>query len=73
MKTSEKEGVSDRPPTPVTCSNMKHRSSTATVDVSSAQLHAVQAGSDTRVAPDPLPRPDAAHCVFAIAVDVEAG
>ena len=27
MKTSQKEGVSDRPPTPVTCPGMRHRSS----------------------------------------------
>jgi hypothetical protein len=55
MKTSQKEGVSDRPPTPMSCAGLRRRSSTAAVDVSSAHLDAVQAGSDTRAAPVPLP------------------
>ena len=57
MKTSQKEGVSDRPPTPMTCPDTRHRSSAAAVDVSSAQTDAIQAGSDTRAAPIPLPPP----------------
>ena len=57
MKTSEKEGVSDRPPTPVTCPDARHRRSATAVDVSSAQLDAVQTSLDTRAAPTPLPRP----------------
>ena len=64
MKTSQKEGVSDRPPTPLTCPDMRHRSSTPTVGVSSAHLDAAQAASDTRVAPIPLPRIDAVHDVL---------
>jgi hypothetical protein len=55
MKTSEKEGVSDRPPTPMTCLNSRHRSSAAAVDVGSAHFDAVQVSSDTRAAPIPLP------------------
>jgi len=57
MKISEKEGVSDRPPTHMSCPDTRHRCSTATVGVSSAQKDAVQTGSDTRAAPNPLPRP----------------
>jgi hypothetical protein len=57
MKTSEKEGVSDRPSTPVTCPNTRHRSSAAHVDVGSAHLDAVRSGSDTPAAPTPLPPP----------------
>ena len=71
MKTSQKEGVSDRPPTLVTCPDMRHRSSAATVGISSTQLAAIQAGSDTRVAPNPLPHADAMHDVIAITVDVD--
>ena len=71
MKTSHKEGVSERPPTPISCPNMRHRSSAATVDISSPQSDAVQAGSDTRAAPTPLPRRRAAQYVTAIAVDVD--
>jgi hypothetical protein len=71
MKTSEKEGVNDRPPTATTCPDVRHRSSAAAVDVGSAHLDAVQAGSDTRAAPTPLPAADAVHYVIAIAVDVD--
>ena len=70
MKTSHKEGVSDRPPTPPTSPNVRHHSSTATVDVSSAHLDAIQAGSHTRPAPIPLPT-EAARGVLAIVVDVD--
>ena len=73
MKTSQKEGVSDRPPTPMTCPDTRHRSYAATIRVSSTHMGAVQAGSDTRAAPTPLPRPDAAHNLIAIVVDVEPG
>ena len=70
MKTSQKEDVSDRPPTPVTCPDVRHRSSTAAVDVGSAQIHAVHTSSDTRAAPIPLPRP---RCAHAISVDLGPG
>ena len=43
---------------------MRHRSSAATVDRSSAHFDAVQARSDTRAAPTPLPRPHAACYVI---------
>ena len=52
-------------PIPMTCPNLRHRSSTAAVDVGSAHLDAVHAGSDTRAAPNPLPA-NATHCAFAI-------
>jgi hypothetical protein len=52
---------------PLSCSDTRHRSSAAAVGASSAKLVAVQTGSDTRVAPKPLPRP---HYVVAIVADV---
>lgn len=55
MKTSEKEGVSDRPPTPTTCPNTRRRSSAGALGVSSAHLDAVQSNSGTRAAPILLP------------------
>jgi len=41
----------------MTCPDVTHRSSPASVGGSSAHLDDVQAGSDTRAAPIPLPRP----------------
>lgn len=71
MKTFQKDGVRDRPPTPMTCPDMRHHSSAATVSASSTQMDAVQTSSDARVAPTPLPA-DAAHYVNAIVVDGDA-
>jgi hypothetical protein len=64
MKRSENGCVSDRPPTPMTCPDTRHRSSTGAVGVSSAQTDALQTGSDTRAAPIPLPHRRRAlrHC-----------
>jgi hypothetical protein len=64
MKTSQEEGVSNRPPTPTTCPDMRRRRSTPAVGVGSAQSGSVQASSDTRVAPYLLPyrRRALSHC-----------
>jgi hypothetical protein len=41
----------------ITCPDTRHRSSAGAVGISSAPLDVLQAGSDTRAAPTPLPRP----------------
>jgi hypothetical protein len=56
MKNSEKERVSDRPTTPVTCPDVRHRSSAGAVGVSSAHTDDVQVCSDAPAALRPLRR-----------------
>ena len=74
MKTSQKEGVSDRPPTPVTCPDTRHRSSTAAVGVTFGAIgRRTSLFGHSRCSHSAPPPPMPRIASLAIVVDVETG